>query len=107
MSEHTPGPWRVFTARGNRHKIIGIGEMTGEGITDCGFGVWRGGSAEAVANANLIAAAPELFILADHPVMEWLLGEGLSTIPEPQQTSVRLFLVPLRDAAIAKAKGRA
>lgn len=56
---HTPGPWRVFTTpQGNR--IIGIGEQTGEGITDCGFGLWRGGDAEALANARLIAAAPQM-----------------------------------------------
>lgn len=61
IAKHTPGPWRVFTAKPpNDHKIIGIGELTGEGIADCGFGVWRGGSAEALANARLIAAAPEL-----------------------------------------------
>lgn len=58
IAAHTPGPWRVFQAPNG--KIIGIGELTGEGVADCGFGVWRGGSAEALANARLIAAAPEL-----------------------------------------------
>ncbi len=59
MSEHTPGPWRVFKG-GVSGRIIGIGELNGEGVCDCGFGVWRGGSEEAEANARLIAAAPEL-----------------------------------------------
>lgn len=59
MAKHTPGPWRVFTTPDNT-KIIGIGEQSGDGIADCGFGVWRGGSEEARANALLMAAAPDL-----------------------------------------------
>jgi hypothetical protein len=55
--------------------------------------------------AHLIAAAPELFIFADHPVIQWLLTDGLEHIPEPQRTSARIFLLPLRDAALAKATG--
>lgn len=57
--KHTPGPWRVFISTSGS-QIIGIGELDGQGIADCGFGVWRGGSAEAFANARLIAAAPDL-----------------------------------------------
>lgn len=65
---HTPGPWRVFDNAD--HFIIGIGELNGDGITDCGFGIWRGKSEEAQANARLIAAAPDLLAvlpdLLDH-----------------------------------------
>lgn len=56
----TPGPWKVFTNTGG-DKIIGIGELNGGGVADCGFGVWRGGDAEALANALLIASAPDLY----------------------------------------------
>jgi hypothetical protein len=56
---YTPGPWRIFTNT-DGSKLIGIGELTGDGIADCGFGLWRGGEAEAIANARLIAAAPDL-----------------------------------------------
>jgi hypothetical protein len=59
-AKHTPGPWRIFTNT-DGSKLIGIGELTGDGIADCGFGLWRGGEAEAIANARLIAAAPEMF----------------------------------------------
>lgn len=62
MERFTPGPWRVFTTR-DGNKIIGIGEATGEGIVDCGFGIWRGGDEEALANANLISSAPDLYDL--------------------------------------------
>lgn len=67
MSGHTPGPWKVFTTTDGR-KVVGVGEMTGDGITDCGFGVWRQGSDECLANARLIAAAPDLLaaLLAYH-----------------------------------------
>jgi DNA-binding CsgD family transcriptional regulator len=61
----------------------------------------------AEPSARLIAAKSELFAFADHPVMEWLLTDGINNIPEPQRTSVRLFLIPLRNAAIAKATGAA
>jgi hypothetical protein len=56
----TPGPWKVFTSP---HGLkIGIGrETTGEGVADCGFGLWGGDSPEAFANARLIASAPELY----------------------------------------------
>jgi hypothetical protein len=46
-----------MTADGRQ--LIGIGEQTGEGVADCGFGTWRDGE-EQLANARLIAAAPDL-----------------------------------------------
>jgi hypothetical protein len=52
---HTPTPWKVFTTRNGY--FIGIGEPTGEGITDRSFGVWRGSGAEALANATFIVRA--------------------------------------------------
>lgn len=51
----TPGPWKVFTAT-EGHKVIGIGEMTGDGVTDCGFGIWRYGEPQHLVNAQIIAA---------------------------------------------------
>lgn len=56
---YTKGPWKVFTTKSGT-KLVGIGELNGDGIADAGFGVWRGGDAEAIANARLIAAAPDL-----------------------------------------------
>ncbi|TXN40512.1 hypothetical protein [Methylobacterium sp. WL7] len=69
MAQHTPGPWRVFTTPDNT-KIIGIGDRDGEGIADCGFGVWRGGSEEARANALLMAAAPDLLV-----ALKWFIDD--------------------------------
>jgi len=110
MSEHTPGPWRVFTSpRGT--KIIGIGTLDGDGITDCGFGVWRGGSDEAMANARLIAAAPDLLAACTEflPILERQLD---SINPGGAAEGSKAFAcaterVERMRAAIAKAEGRA
>jgi hypothetical protein len=107
--EHTPGPWRVFTT--THGKVIGMGERTGEGIADCGFGVWRGGDAEAVANAHLMAAAPELLAVAA-AYEEWeadLVMNGdwsNSTVRmTPAQHDRMMEIQAMRNAAIAKATG--
>ena len=51
----TPRPWKVFTTLDGT-KVVGIGELTGDGVVDGGFGIWRDGI-EAVANARLIVRA--------------------------------------------------
>lgn len=72
---HTPGPWRVFLTRDGRH-VIGVGDKNAGGITDQGDvatndqGVWRSGP-EKIANAHLIAAAPELLDALSKAV-KWL-----------------------------------
>lgn len=49
---HTPEPWKVFY--GDK-LILGVGETTGEGITDGQFALWRSGE-EMRANAERIVA---------------------------------------------------
>lgn len=61
MSKHTPGPWRVFS-EGRKNPGIEAKSSTivlyGDDDEDCGI---RGeDSEEQLANARLIAAAPEL-----------------------------------------------
>ena len=51
----TPTPWKVF-ATPDGTKVVGIGELTGEGVAGAGFGLWRDGD-EAMANAALIVRA--------------------------------------------------
>jgi hypothetical protein len=53
---HTPTPWRLFT-NPDGTKLVGIGAQDGEGILDCGFGVWAWNDPEGIANANLIVEA--------------------------------------------------
>ena len=57
MSGHTRGPWKVY--RASNGKILGIGDAEAGGVTDYIGGLWRSGR-ELEANADLIAAAPEL-----------------------------------------------
>lgn len=56
MAEHTSLPWKVFTTTDGR-KLVGIGAQSGEGILDCGFGVWAWDDAAGIANANLVVKA--------------------------------------------------
>jgi hypothetical protein len=92
---YTPGPWRVFTTT-DGSKLIGIGELNGGGITDCGFGVWRGGDAEAIANARLIAAAPDL-IEALQDILEYSGGAASALDDE--------YVMDRARAALSKALG--
>lgn len=59
---------------------------------------------ELLAEANKIMAEQNVAIalmrvVIDHPILEWLLTDGLRSIPEPQRTSVRLFLIPAHNRA--------
>lgn len=58
---HTPGPWKIFTVQDgpNKGQLLGVGQQTGEGVTDAYGGLWGSGP-EQMANAHLIAAAPDL-----------------------------------------------
>jgi hypothetical protein len=56
MNDHTQTPWRVFTNKDGT-KLVGIGSQEGEGILDCGFGVWSWNDPEGIANANLVVKA--------------------------------------------------
>lgn len=118
MNKHTPAPWEYVPS--TEHHGPYVTSEFGSTICDCYTmsqpGLWstaNGGPSKPVLflaemadpNARLIAAAPELFAFANHPVMEWLLVYALTSVPEPQRTSVELFLVPMRNAAIAKAEG--
>ena len=100
MSKHTPGPWRVQPYTWQRGNVSVFAPKFGRAPygacvahTPCSDGV--GGADGALANARLIAAAPELLELlreaADytrHPDYDW-----------PVEFSRRV------DAAIAKATG--
>jgi hypothetical protein len=54
--KYTPTPWRVFI-NDDGTKLVGIGSGEGQGILDCGFGVWAWDDAEGIANANLVVKA--------------------------------------------------
>ena len=74
MSNHTPGPWRVFEVpefkRSDPAKV-GVGRDDGADIAHCsGFDSQRS-KEEELANARLIAAAPELLAACER-ALNWL-----------------------------------
>lgn len=102
MSGHTPGPWSV--SLGDLVRVTAAGPKGGHHpVVVCGvhrigkhLGVERAGEVEA--NANLIAAAPDL---AD-VVRAFLLNRASITTHEPFQGALsRLF--SMAEVAIAKA----
>lgn len=91
---HTPGPWKVFLVKDgpNKGQLLGVGQETGEGVADAYGGLWGSGG-EKLANARLIAAAPDLLDAAK--AAEFL----LAALCVDRDTATRIKL----RAAIAKA----
>lgn len=107
-TEHTPGPWRIGEKpTGEAHPWI-VGERDMEraifGADSIKLAVceqWYGEpeSAEAEANARLIASAPELLA-----ALEALRGDLLRY---PNDDAKREMIINAADDAIAKARGDA
>lgn len=74
----TAGPWKVFVVQGgpNKGQFLGVGQITGEGVTDAYGGLWGSGP-EQMATAHLIAAAPDLYEALDGAcdVLEAIAGQ--------------------------------
>jgi hypothetical protein len=104
MSEHTPGPWVVlYSKKGYPYQIcqLFIGENKGRNRVTRWASISFPGSIEGQANANLIAAAPELLealkkatILAEYAVEGAYYGPGAAEI------------IAQARAAIEKAEGK-
>lgn len=112
MSEHTPGPWEVFLdddfypgieAKDRRYSIIVFGDEGG----DCG--VQGKTHEEALANARLIAAAPDLlealWVFAE--IDECGIGVMVGEREEHTAQCSECQQILAARAAIAKAEGRA
>jgi hypothetical protein len=57
MSKHTPGPWHIGTPPPNGEQTIGNDQGMMVAVATTGIGLKE----ETMANARLIAAAPEMF----------------------------------------------
>jgi hypothetical protein len=96
----TPGPWKVF--RASNGKLLGIGDAEAVGVTDAFGGLWRTGK-EMEANADLIAASPDLYAALETFVTDYvdLVESGDAGFwdaeTEPKVIAAR--------AALAKARG--
>lgn len=92
---HTPGPWRVSTSKIRR-------VITGHGIVICNAVMRHAATektkdaieAEAISNARVIAAAPELLEALDNLVIGIGMGWDLEG------------MIDVARAAIAKARGQ-
>lgn len=72
MSKHTPGPWIADDNEGSSvWKIYSRMSPSGHGIAGPCVAEVIGDSAEADANSNLIAAAPELLEAAKDVITRW------------------------------------
>lgn len=117
MSDFTPGPWKVFTVQDgpNKGQLLGVGQQTGEGVTDAYGGLWGYGP-EQMANARLIAAAPDLLSVAQRVAVREVDGAWYVTVfgddggfwsarlPDEMIRPAREFDAALR-AAISRATG--
>lgn len=98
-SKHTDGPWTACF-------LTVCGEVEGFHISGRPYGStapicearYAGFAPQLEANARLIAAAPDLYVIATHPVLEHL----IATSDHP---SVKAIFEPMRRAALAKATG--
>ena len=94
--QHTPGPWTI----GRGRRWITSGDVDIARIHD----VSKIGEAEAVANARLIASAPEL-LEALEATAEYIRGHGRLDYIYEVFSSEDLALLFTAEQAIAKAKG--
>lgn len=88
MSKHTPGPWKIEEQRFPPGEKITSSERNICFFPDSGFGQ----GLEGAANANLIAAAPELLEAAKFALAQL----------KPEQTEA----ISLLKGAIGKAEGK-
>lgn len=109
---HTPGPWRKARSheRLNSHDIGIACDGVQTVFAECYAEFWAKGDvrpSECEANANLIAAAPDLLAACEAvaPIIDGM-ADGLRH--EPSQTLADSFIVSLQAtlrAAISRARG--
>lgn len=107
---HTPGPWthHDYSTTGAvwaGNEFIASVYPSPDSETWDGVSDWPR-AAECKANARLIAAAPELLDVADHPLLREVLGYVEDCAPDEIMGKLRHWQDEQR-AAIAKATGEA
>ena len=102
MTDHTPGPWTIEPIdphlRGDFHYRI-TGQPYGKfyGFSPCMiYGDGSGNAGTSLANANIIAAAPDLLAVCEAALAMLISGPGAELV-----TAVR----PMLSLVIARAKG--
>ena len=111
---HTPGPWGVSDAGTSRGSVMVSAGSAGKWrgmIAQADAGNYARSQSEGVANAHLIAAAPDLLALAKQYASECSGCDGCGRTMELAPDGQPLHDVPCPDCAdiravIAKAEGR-
>lgn len=101
---HTPGPWRLLVGDEGDFILHGDSpEPHGQNMVICSRNIGTPNSAEGIANARLISAAPDLLAALKHAIevdTEWRSRHGeYRRTPEYQES------YDMAIAAIAKAEG--
>lgn len=115
-SKHTPGPWAFTDAMYgiDNMRVNGVIDAAGNGVANCGFDY--GNRRESIANAQLIAAAPDMLAALEQAAyVDDLVKEIAALIDGKGPTKAQLDDLDwqrikrdeMRAAAIAKAKGGA
>lgn len=97
-AKHTPGPWRSYYDKGDGAYLVSTVEPVHPLRPECGqhIAVLQPYQPNAIANARLVAAAPELLALAAQ------FRDDMRHPPSEESRERRLAMI---DAAIAKATG--
>lgn len=99
--EHTPGPWEIGDAsKGESPRMVYCDDSLGSRVADCSTAGHGIPTAAEIANARLIAAAPEM-LEALKLAQQWLGNFAPVVTIEGQKP------LPVIYAAIEKAEGRA
>lgn len=105
MNKHTPGPWHIYNDSQVEHVGIEAENVSIVifGADDDDAGIRGRNTEEAIANAHLIAAAPELLEALEN--IKHSVAQAIKTRNDWHREF--LLIRNLADSAIAKAKGGA
>lgn len=97
MSKHTPGPWvsELNSYEQTIRTVPMFGDDTGLSVAAVEHFVYFSPNEEELANARLIAAAPEMYVLVDH--MKALLRAADPMVSESLRHAIRSITCKAED----------
>ena len=106
MADFNEGPWKAETDTDGEFNIWG--QIQGRSVVICSRRPWPHNNEGSVANARLIAAAPELLIgcIEAEKVFRWY-GDLHGAKPDAEKAKRNYDMADELAAIIAKAKGEA
>ena len=104
MTKHTLGPWHVSTPPPNGEQIIGNEKGMMVAVVTTGVGL-HNNTTTTLANARLIAAAPDLLEALDYVIRDLELRSNFKTGNDKGLVDIGRGAYSQAKAAIAKATG--